>query len=74
VIIGANLSARARDAYIRPVLVSVLALSALKLLNVSNDWLLLVTIASVAAYGGFLLVRARRGTQAVREPALAEAA
>jgi uncharacterized protein len=74
VIIGANLSARARDAYIRPVLVTVLALSALKLLNVSNGWLLLVSIASAAAYGGFLLVRTRRRTQTVREPALAEAA
>jgi uncharacterized membrane protein YfcA len=74
VIIGANLSARARDAYIRPVLVSVLALSALKLLNVSNGWLLVVAIASAALYGGLLLVRARSLKHAPHEPELAEAA
>ena len=58
VIIGANLSARARDAYIRPVLVSVLALSALKLLDVSNGWLLFVAIASAILTAGYYGVRA----------------
>jgi uncharacterized membrane protein YfcA len=68
VIIGANLSARARDAYIRPVLISVLSLSALKLLNVSNGWLLVVTIASVAATLGYLAVRAATRKHGLREP------
>jgi uncharacterized membrane protein YfcA len=69
VIIGANLSARARDAYIRPVLISVLALSALKLLDVSNGWLLVVAIASIVAtagYYGLRTVSSRRPSQ--REP------
>lgn len=57
VIIGANLSARARDAYIRPVLISVLLLSALKLLEVSNGWLLFVAIASIALTGGYFAAR-----------------
>jgi uncharacterized membrane protein YfcA len=57
VILGANLSARARDAYIRPVLISVLTLSALKLLNVSNGWLLTVAIASAAVSAGYFGVR-----------------
>ena len=65
VIIGANLSARARDAYIRPVLISVLALSALKLLDVSNGWLLFAIIASVATTAAYYAVRAvtRKPTQ-----------
>jgi uncharacterized membrane protein YfcA len=66
VIIGANLSARARDAYIRPVLISVLALSALKLLDVSNGWLLVVAIASIVAtagYYGLRTVSSRRPSQ-----------
>jgi uncharacterized membrane protein YfcA len=69
VIIGANLSARARDAYIRPVLISVLALSALKLLDVSNGWLLVVAIASIVAtagYYGLRTVSSRRPSH--REP------
>jgi uncharacterized membrane protein YfcA len=63
VILGANLSARARDSYIRPVLVVVLTLSALKLLNISNGWLLTVAVASAGVYGGFLAVRARARRQ-----------
>jgi uncharacterized membrane protein YfcA len=59
VIIGASLSARARDAYIRPVLVSVLTLSALKLLNVSNGWLLFVAAASAVLAGAYFLVQSR---------------
>jgi uncharacterized membrane protein YfcA len=63
VIIGANLSARSRDAYIRPVLISVLTLSALKLLNVSNGWLLFVAIASAVLTLGYLAVRKPAGRQ-----------
>jgi uncharacterized membrane protein YfcA len=63
VILGANLSARAKDSYIRPVLVVVLTLSALKLLNISNGWLLTVAAASAAVYGGYLALRARTRKQ-----------
>jgi uncharacterized membrane protein YfcA len=63
VILGANLSARARDSYIRPVLVVVLTLSALKLLNISNGWLLTVAAVSAAGYGGYLAWRARTRKQ-----------
>ena len=60
VILGASMSARARDAYIRPVLVIVLALSALKLLNVSNGWLLFVAAAGTVVAGtGFAAMRVR---------------
>lgn len=72
VIIGANLSARARDAYIRPVLISVLLLSSLKLLEVSNGWLLFVAIASIVVAGGYFAVRAlirRPGRTEPAEPA-----
>jgi uncharacterized membrane protein YfcA len=57
VIVGANLSARARDAYIRPVLISVLLLSALKLLEVSNGWLLVVTGVAAAGTLSYFVVR-----------------
>jgi uncharacterized membrane protein YfcA len=76
VIIGANLSARARDAYIRPVLMSVLALSALKLLEVSNGWLLFVAIVSAVLTAGYYAVRtASRRAQVPRpaDPTLATA-
>jgi uncharacterized membrane protein YfcA len=74
VIIGANLSAKARDAYIRPVLISVLSLSALKLLNVSNGWLLVVAILSITATAGYFIVRAvagKRGAAPALDPELA---
>jgi uncharacterized membrane protein YfcA len=79
VIIGANLSARARDAYIRPVLISVLSLSALKLLEVSNGWLLVVAITSIVGTGGYFAVRtitrkSARATEAEAELATASAA
>jgi uncharacterized membrane protein YfcA len=48
VFIGAQLSSRARaDKYIRPALVAVLAISALKLLNATNGELLLATGVSI---------------------------
>jgi uncharacterized protein len=75
VIIGASLSARARDSYIRPVLVVVLTLSALKLLNVSNGWLLGGGAITAVVYGTFLWIsaRTRRETAKAAEPELASA-
>jgi len=49
VFVGAHVSARATDRYIRPVLVAVLAISALKLLNVSNGVVLAATVAAAVA-------------------------
>ena len=69
VIIGASLSARARDAYIRPVLVSVLTLSALKLLNVSNGWLLFVAAVSAVLAGVYLIVQSRTAKPSPAVPA-----
>jgi uncharacterized membrane protein YfcA len=74
VIIGASLSARARDAYIRPVLVSVLALSALKLLNVSNGWLLFVAAVSAVLAGAYLIVQSRTTKPSPAVPADADLA
>jgi hypothetical protein len=50
VIIGAHISSRAPDRYIRPLLVLVLALTGLKLLDVPNA--VLLTILVLAAIGG----------------------
>ena len=60
VIIGAHVSSRAPDAFIRPVLALVLVLSALKLLDVSND--VLAVILALALIGGAVawFVRRRR--------------
>ena len=60
VIIGAHVSSRAPDAYIRPVLALVLVLSGLKLLDVSND--ALAVILAIASIGGIVawFVRRRR--------------
>ncbi len=49
VYVGAQLSARANDRYIRPVLVAVLAISAIKLLNATNTELLAATVVAVVA-------------------------
>jgi uncharacterized membrane protein YfcA len=56
---GARVSARANDRYIRPVLVAVLAVSALKLLNVPNGALLGAS-AVAAALLAVLFTRSRR--------------
>jgi uncharacterized membrane protein YfcA len=69
VVLGAQISSRASDTWIRPVLVLVLTLSALKLLNVSNAVLLSVAVAGVVGAVGVLAVRRRRGASApVPEP------
>jgi len=47
VVIGAHFSSKGADRLIRPVLVAVLAISALGLLGVSNGWLLTAAIVSV---------------------------
>jgi uncharacterized membrane protein YfcA len=60
VIIGANISSRAPDAIIRPILVLVLTLSALKLLDVSNEVLGAVLVAALVAGGATWFVTRRR--------------
>jgi uncharacterized membrane protein YfcA len=64
VIIGAHVSSRAPDAIIRPILVLVLALSALKLLDVPNEALAAVLGGAVgaAAITAFVVMR-RRATE-----------
>src|SRR5438552_9257196 len=47
VMVGAHFSSKSADRYIRPVLVAVLTISSLKLLNVSNGWLLTTAIAAI---------------------------
>ncbi len=60
VYVGARISARASDRYIRPVLVGVLAISALKLLEVSNGWLLTSAIALTIVLTAMTVASARR--------------
>jgi uncharacterized membrane protein YfcA len=57
---GARISSTASDRYIRPVLVAVLALSALKLLSLPNGPLLAFAIAEALALVTLLLVSRRR--------------
>ncbi len=65
VYLGAHVSARASDRYIRPVLVAVLTISALKLLNASNRVLLGSTIAAGLAVATWIGVSRRSRTPAV---------
>lgn len=60
VIIGAQISSRAPDHFIRPVLVLVLALTGLKLLDVPNEALLVILVTAIAAGGVAWLVTRRR--------------
>jgi uncharacterized protein len=60
VIIGAHVSSRAPDAIIRPILVLVLALSALKLLDVPNAVLGVILVAAVVAGTATWFVTRRR--------------
>jgi hypothetical protein len=53
--LGAHLSSKGADRYIRPVLVAVLAISALGLLGVSNGWLLAAAVAAVVILAVVLL-------------------
>ncbi|MDQ1432796.1 MAG: uncharacterized protein QOF40_3398 [Actinomycetota bacterium] len=60
VIIGAHVSSRAPDAIIRPILVLVLALSALKLLDVPNDVLGAILLGAIVAALTTWFVKRRR--------------
>ena len=60
VIIGAHISTRAPEAFIKPVLALVLSLTALKLLGVSNEMLLGILVASIVAGTVTFFVRRRR--------------
>jgi uncharacterized membrane protein YfcA len=62
VMVGAHFSSKGADHYIRPVLVAVLAISALGLLGVSNGWLLAVAIAAVVILA-VVLLRIRASAQ-----------
>lgn len=74
VYLGAQVSSRASDRYIRPILVAVLAISSLKLLNVSNGVLLSSTIAATfALITAFFVSTRRRSVAPDKEPALVNA-
>jgi uncharacterized membrane protein YfcA len=73
VFIGAQISSRASDRYIRPVLVAVLTISSLKLLNVSNAVLLGTSVAAVVMAVIWLSSRQVVRRRRVDEPALARA-
>jgi uncharacterized membrane protein YfcA len=60
VIIGAQISSRAPDHFIRPVLVLVLALTGLKLLGVPNEVLLAILVIAVVAGSVAWFVTRRR--------------
>ena len=60
VYVGAHVSARASDRYIRPALIAVLTISSLKLVGASNDLLLAASGVSIAALATLFAVSARR--------------
>ena len=60
VYVGAHISARGSDRYIRPALIAVLSISALKLVGVSNGWLLVATIVSIVIIAIVFAAGARR--------------
>jgi uncharacterized protein len=67
VYLGAHVSARASDRYIRPVLVAVLAISSLKLLNVPNGALLGASGLAIAVLGTMFIASALRSRPRERE-------
>ena len=71
VIMGAHVSSRAPDAFIRPVLALVLTLSGLKLLDVPNEVLGALLVLAVVGGGVAWFVRRRQSASAlaVHEPA-----
>jgi uncharacterized membrane protein YfcA len=71
--LGARVSSRAADHVIRPVLVYVLAISALKLLGVANGVLLVLLATGVAGGVAALAVSLRRARSARAEAELATA-
>ncbi len=74
VYVGAHVSARASDRYIRPVLVAVLALSALKLLEASNAVLLGAAAAAAVVLAVVLTRAASRSRRVAPEPGQVSAA
>jgi uncharacterized membrane protein YfcA len=60
VILGAHISSRAPDAYIRPVLAVVLVLSALKLLDVPNEVIAVLLVVVLVGFALAWYVRRRR--------------
>jgi uncharacterized membrane protein YfcA len=65
---GARISARASDKYIRPLLVAVLSISALKLLNVSNSVLLGWSVIAIIVLAGVFVRSKLRSKAVVVEP------
>jgi hypothetical protein len=73
VVVGAHFSSKGADRLIRPVLVAVLAISALGLLGVSNGWLLTAAIASVVILAVVITRMVRYDRRTAAAPALAAA-
>jgi uncharacterized membrane protein YfcA len=70
VVLGAHFSSRGADRYIRPILVAVLAISALGLLGVGNGWLLTASIVAVLILAVVILrIRASARRDAVASAA-----
>jgi len=69
VYLGAQVSSRASDRYIRPVLVAVLAISALKLLEVPNGALLGASGVALVVLAGVFVVSNRRAAVRARNDA-----
>jgi uncharacterized membrane protein YfcA len=63
VYVGAHISARASDRYIRPLLVGVLTISSLKLLGASNGVLLGATTVVAALLGAWTVTSVRQRTR-----------
>ncbi len=60
VYIGAHISARASDTFIRPVLIAVLVISSVKLLGASNAVLLAFTVAAVVSVTTWTVAASRQ--------------
>jgi uncharacterized protein len=73
VVVGAHFSSKGADRFIRPVLVVVLALSALGLLGVGNVWLLATAGVSLLALAAVFTRMYRRDERARRAAATAPA-
>jgi len=64
VYVGARVSSQAPDHLIRPVLIVVLATSAMKLLNAPDALVVAALVASVVGIGGWFVYRARASSHA----------
>ena len=71
--LGAHISSRSADRYIRPVLVAVLTISALGLLGVTNGWLIAAAIVSVVLLGVVYVTMRRNDVRAARSVLVAPA-